>query len=188
MRVFVVTKVVDWGEQVEDNTQTFTICIEGPSYTLPADAAEARCDADSNGGELTFDGSIPGDYTVTENDPGAEWGVSGDDVTVDARPAARATHHHQHHPRGRPQRREDHRLERRARRCQSDSRSASRARPTPMATRPAARQDVNPGNTTAQWKDLEVGDYTVTENFRTGIAPEWTPRSMVSPAPPAAPP
>ncbi|MCA9853797.1 MAG: hypothetical protein KC482_09385, partial [Dehalococcoidia bacterium] len=171
----VVTKVVDWGEQVEDNTQTFTICIEGPSYTLPADAAEACQDADSNGGALTWTNLIPGDYTVTENDPGAEWGVSGDDVTVDAPAGGEGKHTITNTIlegdlnvvktiawNGAPG-------------DASQTFEICIQGPTyPNGNETGACQDVNPGNTTAQWKDLEVGAYTVTENFPDGDSAEWT--------------
>ncbi|MCA9826115.1 MAG: hypothetical protein KC479_11895, partial [Dehalococcoidia bacterium] len=44
----------------------------------------------------------------------------------------------------------------------------------PNGNETGACQDVNPGNTTAQWKDLEIGAYTVTENFPDGDSAEWT--------------
>ena len=73
-----VAKVVDWNGVAEDPTQTFQICIQGPSY------ADGDCQTVSATGGWTasWDNLIPGDYTVTETDPGSEWTVSGSGVTV----------------------------------------------------------------------------------------------------------
>ncbi|NLE59074.1 MAG: hypothetical protein GX616_11980, partial [Planctomycetes bacterium] len=76
-----VTKVVDWGEVTPDTGQTFEICVAGPSFSEP------NCQiADYDGGTLAWTDLIPGQYTVTETNPGAEWTVAGSgvDVTVPA--------------------------------------------------------------------------------------------------------
>jgi hypothetical protein len=74
-----VTKIVVWNGVDPDVTKTFTICIEGPSYPTP----DCKI-ADYDGGMLTWDNLIPGDYIVTEEDPGVEWGVTitGSPATV----------------------------------------------------------------------------------------------------------
>ena len=71
-----VTKSVDWKGVTPDTAKTFSICITGPSY------ATANCkSATYNGGTLTWSNLIPGDYTVSETNPGTEWTVSIDDDT-----------------------------------------------------------------------------------------------------------
>ena len=72
-----VTKVVDWNGVPVDGTQTFEICITGPSYP------DGDCQSvGANGGTVSWPGLDAGDYTVTETDPGAVWTVSGSGVSV----------------------------------------------------------------------------------------------------------
>jgi len=76
-----VTKVVDWDCVDPDPAQTFEICIVGPSY--PTGTEEGACQtADYDGGTLTWDNLTPGVYTVTETDPGTEWTVTIDPLSV----------------------------------------------------------------------------------------------------------
>ena len=73
-----VTKIVNWNGVDPIIGQTFEICITGPSYpggdcktfTYPDDLTQIWCDL------------IPGDYTISETDPGDMWVVHGDGVTV----------------------------------------------------------------------------------------------------------
>jgi hypothetical protein len=76
-----VTKVVDWNGVTPDPSQSFEICIAGPSYTEPSCKT-----AGYNGGVLTWPNLIPGEYTVTETDPGVQWTVvaPAEPVTVPA--------------------------------------------------------------------------------------------------------
>ncbi len=76
-----VTKTVNWNGITPDGSQSFSICINGPSYPsgdcLPVGA---------NGGVLQWSGLIPGDYAVTETNPGSQWAVqiSGSPAAVPA--------------------------------------------------------------------------------------------------------
>jgi hypothetical protein len=83
-----VTKVVDWNGVTPDETQTFEICITGPSYPTP----DCKI-ADYDGAVLNWSDLIPGDYTVTETDPGTSWIVTGSpqDVAVEAGSQGTAT-------------------------------------------------------------------------------------------------
>jgi hypothetical protein len=76
-----VTKHVDWAGVTPDTEQTFEICVTGPSY--PGGDCQ---DADYDGGTLVWDPVIPGDYTVSEADPGAVWDVTIDPVVVTVPP------------------------------------------------------------------------------------------------------
>lgn len=76
-----VTKTVDWNGMTPDQSQTFQICITGPSYSTP------NCKSVGyNGGTVTWTGLIPGDYTVTETNPGSQWivTITGSPATVPA--------------------------------------------------------------------------------------------------------
>ena len=75
-----VTKTVNWNGVPEDNTKTFEICIQGPSYPTTPNCKTFGY----NGGLQTWSNLIPGSYTVTETDPGIQWTyqVTGSPVTV----------------------------------------------------------------------------------------------------------
>jgi uncharacterized repeat protein (TIGR01451 family) len=72
-----VTKRVNWNGVTPDEGQEFEVCITGPSH--PSDDCRT---VDYNGGILSWDGLVPGVYTVTETDPGSVW-----DVTITGSPA-----------------------------------------------------------------------------------------------------
>jgi hypothetical protein len=82
-----VTKVVDWIGATPDAGQTFEICITGPSY--PSGDCQT---VDFDGGLLTWNVE-PGEYTVTETDPGSAWTVNieGSPVTVTSGGGGEAT-------------------------------------------------------------------------------------------------
>ena len=74
-----VTKTVNWNGTTPDPAKTFAICITGPSYPAP------NCqNADFDGGTLLWPDLIPGDYVVSEPDPGSGWSatVTNSPVTV----------------------------------------------------------------------------------------------------------
>jgi len=82
-----VKKIVDWAGVTPDTEKEFQICITGPSYPV------GNCQtADYNGDILSWTDLLPGDYTVTETDPGGAWLVtgSGNVVTVSSRGTAEA--------------------------------------------------------------------------------------------------
>jgi len=64
-----VTKVIVWSGAPPVAGQTFEICITGPSYP------SGNCQTTS-GGDVTWNNLQPGDYTVTETDPGPAWSVT----------------------------------------------------------------------------------------------------------------
>ena len=68
-----VTKTVNWNGITPVEGQTFEICISGPSYPAPA----KDCKTFTYPADLvkSWTGLIPGDYTVTETDPGNMWTV-----------------------------------------------------------------------------------------------------------------
>jgi len=72
-----VTKIVDWGGSTPDESKTFEICISGPSYPT-----EPSCVELGDGQSATWLELIPGEYTVTETDPGGLWTVSGSGQVV----------------------------------------------------------------------------------------------------------
>jgi hypothetical protein len=75
-----VTKTVVWKGVKPDPAQTFSICIQGPSYPVTPNCKTF----DFDGGSETWSNLIPGDYTVTETDPGTSWivVVTGSPATV----------------------------------------------------------------------------------------------------------
>lgn len=87
-----VTKLVDWSGFAPDASQEFEICISGPSYPN-GDEPGACQTADHDGEVLSWPDIQPGEYTVTETDPGAEWMVEIDasPVTVEAGSMASVT-------------------------------------------------------------------------------------------------
>ena len=82
-----VTKVVNWNGVTPVPTQTFSICITGPSY--PAGNCQT---IGSTGGVLTWSNLIPGTYTVTETNPGANWAVTGNNVGIVVAGGGSGTH------------------------------------------------------------------------------------------------
>jgi uncharacterized repeat protein (TIGR01451 family) len=70
-----VTKIVEWNGVLPDTSQTFEICISGPSY--PNGDEQGACQiVDYDGDTLTWTGVETGQYTVVETDPGSAWTVS----------------------------------------------------------------------------------------------------------------
>ena len=77
-----VSKTVVWNGVTADPLQTFSICITGP-----APSTTKQCQpVDFDGGTVTWNNLIPGDYTVSETNPGPEWSVTGDNGVVRAVP------------------------------------------------------------------------------------------------------
>lgn len=89
-----VTKIVDWNNVTPDTAQTFEICIE--SATFPPSCQTA----DYDGATLSWQDLPPGEYTVTETDPGDSWTVeiAGSPATVTAGQMATATVTNRHDP------------------------------------------------------------------------------------------
>ncbi|MDX1990944.1 MAG: choice-of-anchor K domain-containing protein [bacterium] len=71
----VVNKQVDWNGATPFDS-TFQICVSGPSFP------GGQCDPYSAGTTITYNNLTPGDYTVTETDPGAAWAIGGSPATV----------------------------------------------------------------------------------------------------------
>ncbi len=72
-----VIKTVNWGTSTKNTSQTFQICAQGPSYTTP------NCKTIGyQGGTLTWNPSLSGNYTVTETNPGSSWTVGGSGAVV----------------------------------------------------------------------------------------------------------
>jgi hypothetical protein len=65
-----VTKIVNWNGVSADPAKTFQVCIAGPSFP----GGDCRS-IGKDGGVLTWTGLLPGNYQVTETDPGSEWTV-----------------------------------------------------------------------------------------------------------------
>ncbi len=68
-----VTKFVEWNGATPNPEKQFEICVAGPAPST--DVVECQFAA-STGGDLTFANLVPGDYTVSETDPGSEWTVT----------------------------------------------------------------------------------------------------------------
>lgn len=68
-----VVKIVDWNGVTPDPGQTFQICIQGPSYP----DGDCQTVSATTGWTASWTDLIPGEYTVTEPDPGSEGTVSG---------------------------------------------------------------------------------------------------------------
>ncbi len=79
-----VTKTVNWNGVTPDVTQTFTLCITGPTYPSPTLGNGGCQTIGSSGGTLTWNNLLQGNYTVSENAPGSSWVVSGGDGAVAA--------------------------------------------------------------------------------------------------------
>jgi hypothetical protein len=67
-----VMKIVNWNDSTPDETATFSVCIQGPSYPTVADCKFA----DFDGATLTWLNLDPGTYAITEPSSGSEWEVS----------------------------------------------------------------------------------------------------------------
>jgi hypothetical protein len=83
-----VIKVVEWNKDLPDTDQEFEICISGSSYPT------GDCQTIGyEGGTLTWSNLLPGEYTVTETDPGLAWTVDISDspATVVAGQPAQAS-------------------------------------------------------------------------------------------------
>jgi hypothetical protein len=80
-----IHKAVDWNGVTPDPSQTFQICIKGPSYPN-GNETDACKDAGYQGGDLTWTNLLPGGYGVTETDPGTSWTASGSPATVTVNP------------------------------------------------------------------------------------------------------
>ncbi len=81
----VVTKAADWNGITPSGEQTFRICITGPSFPSPSvDNGGCQDVTFSGDGEsdLSWGSLIPGDYTVSEVNPGSSWEVDVPDVPV----------------------------------------------------------------------------------------------------------
>ncbi len=164
-----VTKVVHWGAQAPDTSQTFEICIAGPSY--PAGNCK---DADYDGGILSWSNLIPGNYSVAETSPGAEWGVSGSAVVVNAPAGSTGSTTITNTIlegdlnvvktidfNGAPV---------------DDAQTflVCITGPTyPLGTETGACLKIDKDHLVAAWSDLEVGDYTVVETFPDSDSAEW---------------
>lgn len=87
-----VAKTVNWNGVTPDATQTFTLCVTGPTYPTPTLVNGGCQTIGSNGGTLTWNNLVEGNYTVSENAPGASWVVSGGDgATVAVSPGLKTT-------------------------------------------------------------------------------------------------
>ena len=87
-----VTKTVNWNGVTPDVNQSFQICITGPTYPAPTVANGGCKEIGSNGGTLTWNNLLQGNYTVTEVDPGTSWVVGGGNGSVAAvSPGAKTT-------------------------------------------------------------------------------------------------
>ncbi len=74
----IITKTVDWKGFTPDPTMSFDLCISGPSYPTTPDCQNIG----ANGGVLTWNNLIPGDYIVTEPNAGGQWSVTISDSVV----------------------------------------------------------------------------------------------------------
>lgn len=77
-----ITKVVNWNGVTPDPSQTFEICLRGPSYPLGTEDGACKT-IGSEGGDLAWSDLIPGEYTVTET-PLVGWTttITGSPATV----------------------------------------------------------------------------------------------------------
>ncbi|NJN15061.1 MAG: hypothetical protein HC822_01490 [Oscillochloris sp.] len=64
-----VTKTVDWNGFPADSNAQFELCVSGANLSDPI------CQTTS-GGTLNFGNLLPGEYTITETDPGSQWTVA----------------------------------------------------------------------------------------------------------------
>ena len=96
-----ITKTIDWSGIEPLAGQTFEICIEGPSYPVAAACSPYTYQASL---VQTKSGLLPGDYEVTEGDPGVEWIVQlpPAPVTVPTDGSTAADQRRQHSQAGQP--------------------------------------------------------------------------------------
>ena len=80
-----VQKNVTWNGITPDTSQTYSICITGPSYATTSVTGSCKTYL-YNGGDQTWTGLLPGTYTVTETNPGSQWTVTGSGGTVTVNP------------------------------------------------------------------------------------------------------
>jgi hypothetical protein len=85
-----VTKDVNWNGITPVPSQTFQICITGPSYATTSVTGSCQTIGDL-GGDLTWSSLIPGSYTVTETDPGSDWTVTNNGAVVTVNPGDTGT-------------------------------------------------------------------------------------------------
>ena len=65
-----VVKSVVWNGAVPDPATTFSVCVQGPSFSTP------NCKTvDFDGGTVTWMNLLPGSYSVTEASPDPAWSV-----------------------------------------------------------------------------------------------------------------
>lgn len=77
-----VRKTVIANDSTSSLTDTFTICITGPSYPAPT-VQNGGCQTTGiSGGDLTWTNLLPGSYTVSEAAPGSPWIVGINPVSV----------------------------------------------------------------------------------------------------------
>lgn len=69
-----VTKKVDWWAATFDGSQTFEVCIKGPSFPVGNETG-ACYTYGANGGMFIWENLIPGTYAISETDPGPVWAV-----------------------------------------------------------------------------------------------------------------
>jgi hypothetical protein len=84
-----ITKHVDWGSQDPDPDKTFVICITGPSYAEP----DCKTFGNVEGWTHSWANLIPGEYTISEQDPGMLWEVTIDPERVNVVPGETAEAH-----------------------------------------------------------------------------------------------
>ncbi len=78
-----VTKNVDWSGAPVNESQTFEVCITGPSYPTP------NCKTvDYDGDELHWGDLIPGWYWVNETTPDGMWLVEGGSTYLEVMPGS----------------------------------------------------------------------------------------------------
>ena len=91
-----ITKAVNWNGVTPDPSQTFEICLRGPSYPLGTEEFACKT-VGSEGGKLIWTDLMPGNYTVAEKDPGAQWTFTvpdAIDLSAGETKTATVTNHH----------------------------------------------------------------------------------------------
>jgi hypothetical protein len=85
-----ITKHVNWGAEDPDANMTFVICITGPSYGPPGDC---KTFGEAHGWTHSWANLIPGEYTISEQDPGMLWKVSIEPERINVVPGETAEAH-----------------------------------------------------------------------------------------------